>query len=232
MQNIKFPNKYNQCQHFCKKVECSFADKCVFGFNRIFGGARELRLDFNHCNLNCKLCWSNNNDNEKEFETTYVLDNFIHCIKMNHKFIVDIIKPEKPATFKIQSFQIIGGEPFISNDRFLFIFDLLKEINKFIVSNFDLCEANLKLDSKSRFRVKLFTNGITIGNETISLSDIKRLEELLNIRIDLLVSFKGLSENAFFELQSDGFSKRNFFEYQINCLEKLVNLNCENVHIL
>ena len=45
-----------------QKSDCSLLGKCMLGFNKIFRNARELRLDFNRCNLQCELCWSNNND--------------------------------------------------------------------------------------------------------------------------------------------------------------------------
>lgn len=77
-QEIKFPNKYNQCSSFCKKTECASSGNCVFGFNRIFGGARELRLDFNRCNLHCELCWSNNNDLSVFFLLTIYLRILLH----------------------------------------------------------------------------------------------------------------------------------------------------------
>ena len=126
LQEIKFPNKYNPCASFCKKTHCASSGKCAFGFNRIFGGARELRLDFNRCNLACELCWSNNNDSSRLFSVEEIFSNFLACISANNKYIHEIVKPQKPDTFKLQNFQIIGGEPLISLGRFQFILQLLQ----------------------------------------------------------------------------------------------------------
>lgn len=100
-QEIKFPNKYNQCASFCRKTGCALFGSCAFGFNRIFGGARELRLDFNRCNLHCQLCWSNNDDSSRFFSVDDVFKNFTACISANDKYIHEIVKPQKPDTFKL-----------------------------------------------------------------------------------------------------------------------------------
>ena len=136
-QEIKFPNRYNQCSSFCKKTDCTALGNCMFGFNRIFGGARELRLDFNRCNLQCELCWSNNNDVSKLFSVDEVFNNFIACTSANHKCIYDIVKPQKPELFKIQSLQIIGGEPLIDFERFQFIFEFIKRIDNLFTEDFE-----------------------------------------------------------------------------------------------
>lgn len=230
-QEIKFPNKYNQCPSFCKKTKCAFAGNCIFGFNRIFGGARELRLDFNRCNLQCELCWSNNNDLHKAFSVEYVFENFMACISANHKYISEIVKPQKPDTFKLQSLQIIGGEPLISFERFNFILELLKRIDNSFAEDFEFYRSCLKFDSKERFKIKLFTNGITIGNGEISISDIDKLGQFKNIRLDLLVSIKGFYEEAFCSLQSDASYCSDYFEHQVVCLEKLVNSTRYNLYI-
>ncbi|MCI8497360.1 MAG: 4Fe-4S cluster-binding domain-containing protein [Clostridiales bacterium] len=230
-QEIKFPNSYNQCAAFCKKTDCAALGNCVFGFNRIFGGARELRLDFNRCNLQCKLCWSNNNDVSKLFSVDEVFNNFIACISANHKYTYDIVKPQKPETFKIQSLQIIGGEPLISFERFQFILEFIKRIDNLFTEDFEYYSSSLKLDSKKRFKIKLFTNGITIGNGEISLSEIDKLNQFNNIRVDLLVSIKGFHEEGFSALQGDASCGKNSFEYQVSCLEKLVNISRRSLYI-
>ncbi len=230
-QEIKFPNNYNQCASFCKKTDCAALDNCVFGFNRIFGGARELRLDFNRCNLQCELCWSNNSDVGRFFSIDDVFNNFITCVSSNHKYICDIVKPQRPETFKIQSLQIIGGEPLISFDRFQFILEFIKRIDALFIEDFEYYSSFFKLDSKKRFKIKLFTNGITIGNSEISLSEIEKLNQFIHIRVDLLVSIKGFHEEGFSALQGDDSYGKNNFEYQISCLEKLVNVSRHNLYI-
>lgn len=230
-QEIKFPNSYNQCPSFCKKADCSLLGKCMFGFNRIFSNARELRLDFNRCNLQCELCWSNNNDVSEFFSVDDVFNSFITCISANHKYIHDIVKPQKPETFKIQSLQIIGGEPLISFDRFQFILEFIKRIDNLFTEDFEYCNSSLKLDSKKRFKIKLFTNGITIGNGKINISEIEKLNQLNNIRVDLLISIKGFYEEGFSSLQVDTSYEKNGFEYQVSCLEKLINIPQRNLYI-
>ncbi|MCI8611902.1 MAG: hypothetical protein HFE66_08315 [Clostridiales bacterium] len=231
LQEIKFPNQYNQCPSFCKKTDCALHGNCVFGFNRIFGGARELRLDFNRCNLQCELCWSNNNDLSSLFTVEDVFKNFVECIFTNHKYIYEIVKPNKIETFKLQSLQIIGGEPLISFDRFQFILEFLKKIDDLLTENFEYYSSSLKLDSSKRFRVKLFTNGITIGNGKIKLEKIKALNQFNHIRVDLLVSIKGFHEEGFCALQGDTSCNKDYFEHQISCLEKLVSLPQHTLYV-
>ena len=231
LQEIKFPNKYNPCASFCKKTDCVLSGNCVFGFNRIFSGARELRLDFNHCNLQCELCWSNNNDMSGLFSVEDVFENFVTCIAANHKYIHETVKPQKPDTFKLKSLQIIGGEPLISFVRFNFIFEFLKRINNLFAKDFEYYSSCLKLDSRKRFRIKLFTNGITIGNGEISISEIDKLSQFDNIRLDLLVSIKGFYEEAFRSLQNNISYNNNYFEHQVSCLEKLVKSTRNNLYV-
>lgn len=231
LQEIKFPNKYNQCSSFCKKTDCALYGNCVFGFNRIFGGARELRLDFNQCNLHCKLCWSNNNDLSRLFYVDDIFKNFIACISANHKYIYEIVKPQKPETFKLQSLQIIGGEPLISFARFQFILEFIKKIDDLLTEDSEYYRSSLKLDSKKRFKIKLFTNGVTIGNNEIDISEISKLNQFNNIRVDLLVSIKGFHEEGFYALQDDTSYIKDCFKYQVSCLEKLVNLRQHNLYV-
>lgn len=230
-QEIKFPNSYNQCKSFCKQVGCTRFGNCAFGFNRIFRGARELRLDFNKCNLGCRLCWSNNNDSCKLFSTEEIFENFVACVHANHKYIYEIKQPEKVDTFKLQSFQIIGGEPLLNPERFQLVYDLLAKIDYMIQQHFDFCSSSLKLDAKNRFKVKLFTNGITIGNGEISIDDIDKLNKLNNIKVDLLVSIKGFHEEGFCALQKEPCDNAGYFEAQISCLEKLLRLVPRNLYI-
>lgn len=220
-QEIKFPNKYNQCASFCRKTGCALFGSCAFGFNRIFGGARELRLDFNRCNLHCQLCWSNNDDSSRFFSVDDVFENLKACISANDKYIREIVKPRKPDTFKLQSLQIIGGEPLISFDRFRFILEFMQRFDDWFDENFEYCSACLKQDAKKRFKVKIFTNGVTIGNGEIDVSEIDKLSQLNHIRIDLLVSIKGFYEEAFHALQRDAFCHDSCFHDQVVCLEKL-----------
>ena len=231
LQEIKFPNKYNQCSSFCKKTNCASSVNCVFGFNRIFGGARELRLDFNRCNLQCKLCWSNNNDLSRFFSVDDIFQNFVACTSVNHQYIYEIIKPQKPETFKLQSLQIIGGEPLISFERFQFIFEFIKKIDDILTEDFEYYSSSLKLDSKKRFKIKLFTNGITIGNGEISISEINKLNQFNNIRVDLLVSIKGFHEEGFYALQGDNSCDKDCFEHQVSCLEKLVSFPQHSLYV-
>ncbi len=230
-QEIKFPNKYNQCASFCRKTDCVSLGNCAFGFNRIFGGARELRLDFNRCNLACELCWSNNNDLSRFFSVDEVFENFLACISANYKYIHEIVKPQKADTFKLQSMQIIGGEPLISFERFQFILQLMQKIDQVFTEDFEYYSSCLKFDSKRKFRIKLFTNGITIGNDEIRVSEVEKLGQFNYIKVDLLVSIKGFYEEAFCSLQGDIFSCKGCFGHQVSCLEKLLNAAKGNLKV-
>lgn len=230
-QEIKFPNQYNQCSTVCEKTVCDLSDKCIFGINRISPGARELRLDFNQCNLHCRLCWSNNNDLSRPFSVDEVFESLMICMAANYKYIYETVKPRKPDLFKIQSLQIIGGEPFISPERLDFIFEFINRLDNLFAEDFEYCRSCLRLDSKNRFKVKIFTNGVTIGNGEIDLAKIEELGRFNNIRIDLLVSVKGLYEEAFCALQSDAGCGGEYFEHQVACLEKLADATRRNLYV-
>ena len=223
LQEVKFPNKHNQCASFCNSSGCRLQKDCAFGFNRIFMGARELRIDFNQCNLKCVLCWSNNNDSNRIFSVDEIFQSFATCMESNYNYIYNIKKPDKPETFKLQSLQVIGGEPFLDKNRFKFVLSFLHKLDSYILENLDYCYSVLKVNAQKRFKVKLFTNGVTIGNGAIDVSDIKLLSDLKNINTELLISLKGLHENGFNALQSDCFNANDCFEHQIICLEKLLN---------
>lgn len=230
-QEIKFPNTFNPCEFVCRGANCARFGQCALGFNRIFLGARELRLDFNRCNLSCRLCWSNNEDQCKTFSVEDIFENVLDCIRTNHKYIYEIKKPASPKTFKLQSFQIIGGEPLLNFERFQFVYDLLSKIDRMIQQDLDFCASTLALNGNKRFRIKLFTNGITIGNGQISPADIAKLGQLEHIKVDLLISIKGFHEEGFCALQNKPFDNESYFEAQVSCLEKLVGLASPNIKI-
>lgn len=105
---LKSPNNFNSVSYFCKSINCEFYKNCFLAFNKLFKGMRELRIDFNKCNLNCRLCWSNNNDVSQEISVNDIINQITHCLNQNSKYIFNknVIKRD---LFKIQSFQIIGG---------------------------------------------------------------------------------------------------------------------------
>ena len=53
-EEIKYPNTNNSGvgKSFCIGANCKNHNQCVFAFNSVIGG-REMRIDFNRCNLSC-----------------------------------------------------------------------------------------------------------------------------------------------------------------------------------
>lgn len=87
------------------------------------------------------------------------------------------------------------------------------------------------MDFQKRFKIKIFTNGITIGNGEISLSEINKLNQFNHIRVDLLVSIKGFHEEGFYALQGDATYNKDCFGAQVSCLEKLVDFPQHSLYI-
>ena len=63
------------------------------------------------------------------------------------------------------------------------------------------------------------------------MSEVEKLGQFNCIKVDLLVSIKGLYEEAFCSLQGDTSSYKGCFEYQVSCLEKLLNSTKGNLNI-
>ncbi|UMZ72548.1 4Fe-4S cluster-binding domain-containing protein [Natranaerofaba carboxydovora] len=231
MQELKFPNDFNSAGHFCKKTNCKFAEKCILGFNKLYKSMRELRIDFDKCNLNCKLCWSNDNNSYQLLSEDQCLQYFSQCLHANLEYITKINPPKKdPELFKIQGLQIVGGEPLLNKERFHFLVNFLNKLDKYIIENNELARDNLRfLKTDDKFKVKIFTNGITIGKREIKEEDILLLNSFKQIKVEMLLSLKGLNTNEFYALQNNG-SYNNFY-YQIEGLNKLIPNKHKNFNI-
>ena len=223
-QELKSPDRYNQYPWFCKKVNCGYKDRCFLAFNRAYQKTREMRFDFNRCNLNCALCWSNNNDKSESVTVSRLLKRIQICLSNNDFYVKNIEIPRKPEHFKIQSLQITGGEPFITKRRFDFIFDFLNRFDDYIKTNREYLNNNILL-RKGRFKVKIFTNAITIGKKSIGLDSICNLKKLNNLKTILLLSLKGTSLKEFAGLQR---KDTGLFKYQVNAVRDILSISCKD----
>lgn len=231
MEAIKYPNPNNSGmgQAFCKKSNCQYFGHCIFAFNSVIGG-RELRLDFNLCNLNCILCWSDNNAPSMMVDADSLFSAFKFCINRKNAYL----RSQYPAgvkdstAFNTSCIQIIGGEPFLSRERFRFILNFLRSINQYVRESKEASNY-LNFNRKKQFKVKIFTNGICIGQDVITHTDLLELNELENIDVRLLLSLKGLNQKATCQLQSEQSDKLLFL--QVNALENLLQLPLKSITI-
>lgn len=225
VEHFKYPNPNNSGmgQSFCKNADCKNHSNCVFAFNSVLGG-REMRLDFNLCNLSCVLCWSNNNAPNIPVDSQDIISSFIYCVTRKDKYLENQYPKgvKDDASFKTRGLQIIGGEPFKSRERFLFVIEILEGINRFVQQDVHSIEY-LNLNRKGKFKIKIFTNGVSIGENTISNSDLYHLGLFEGLDIRILLSLKGLNENATNQLQSKC-NYQNLLNLQVNALEKLMCL--------
>lgn len=111
------PNPYNKCRYLC--IECKFYENCFIAWRNIF----EFSIDFYGCNLNCILCWTKN-ENEKNSIKNITVDDITNRLEnCFENYSKTQIKN------KINSFQIVGGEPFLEEDRMFYISKLIKKID-------------------------------------------------------------------------------------------------------
>jgi len=108
---------------------------------------------------------------------------------------------------------------------------LIQKIDQLFAKDLEYYSSCLRSDRKGRFKIKLFTNGVTIGNDEISVSEVEKLGRFDHIKVDLLVSIKGVYEKAFCALQGDSSSGKGRFEHQVSCLEKLLSASKGNLDI-
>lgn len=230
VEKIKFPNPYNsgRGRSFCKNAKCEYMDKCAFAFNSIKGG-REMRLDFNLCNLNCILCWSNNNSPYKDMDADSLMSDFIHCISRKNEYLKNRFPAgvNNESAFNVSGLQLVGGEPLLSKERFRFIHSFLQKINNYIESNTESC-SYLKFNRKGKFKIKLFTNAIKIGEGVIESADLLTLDNLKHLDIRLLLSLKGFNSSETSQLQVDK-SEEDIFNSQVKALKTILSLPLKNI---
>ncbi|WP_250228231.1 hypothetical protein [Anaeropeptidivorans aminofermentans] len=232
VQNVKSPNEVNKKPGYCNISKCNFKEKCFFGFNSA-GVGRELRIDFNECNLSCPLCWSDNNYcNVEGCSSEEIYNRFINCISMRENYLEnkygEVSLVANKSSFNLMSFQIVGGEPLISKDRFIFIYNFLESINTYI-SN---CVQNnidsfLNLNKSNCFKIKLFTNGIEIGNGNITRDMLESLNSLAYLDIRL----KGLKARGFLCKYDDIKKQREWFRNQVNAFKVLSTLSVGSIKL-
>lgn len=231
-ESIKFPNpnSIGKGQSFCKKSKCQHHNSCMFAFNSVMGG-REMRVDFNLCNLDCVLCWSNNRAPSMMLDTYDLLSRFMHCIARKDEYLLSQYPHgvQDGAAFNTSCLQIVGGEPLLSRERFLFILDFLRGIDQYIQEHQN-ASAYLTLNRKKQFKIKIFTNGICIGRDIITDSDLLALDGLEYLDVRILLSFKGLNQAAANQLQATGVCN-DLLSLQVKALEKLLHLPFKNITV-
>lgn len=221
-ERIKFPNMYNsgRGRSFCKNSNCEFCDNCYLAFNATRGG-REMRVDFNLCNLNCRLCWSDNNAPDVEITPSELHARMLHCIAQMEPFLEEKKKTEvirDESAFQTRGLQIIGGEPLLTSSRFDFIVALLGLLDESFKA-----ESKYISGTKKGFVVKIFTNGVSIGNGAISRDQLMQLTRFEHLDIRILLSLKGLYTEGAVALQ-DHVLDKDFFKSQVNALNVLLSL--------
>ena len=159
-----------------------------------------MRLDFSLCNLSCILCWANNDARGSLISSQDLLDRFLHCICQKDAFIQKRYPDgvEKDDSFRASALQIVGGEPLLNKSRYLFLYKFLHSLNEEIQQH----SIYLKTNKLKRFKVKIFTNGISIGLNEVTLQDIYSLDCLSNLDIRILLSIKGVNEKNTNALQA------------------------------
>ena len=188
-----------QVNHSVKKSGCLYQGQCFLAFNSVLGG-REIRFDFSLCNLSCILCWANNDAKNSLITSQELLDRFLHCICQKDAYIQKRYPDgiENTNSFKTSALQIVGGETLLNKSRFLFVYEFLHSLNEKIQQH----SVYLKINKLKRFKVKIFTNGVSIGLNEVTLQDIYSLDCLGNLDIRILLSIKGLNEKNTEALQA------------------------------